>query len=375
MKEFIPFILHFTLSILNPVVYRFRYCLIRCSFAEKIVKVERNHACLKLPGCILSFLKQVNINHFLIMKLVSLFLAALGALLYLEGKAQHFFQIIAYKSVYGITYTISLLPMTLLYAIASFAYFFAYYIVGYRKAVVIQNMARSFPDKRYGEIRCITKKFYTCFVAYFAEITKNISVSVGVLEKRVIFENLEIIDRHVNAGRNVIACLGHCGNWEMLNFMPYKLCHDMYAVYKPLRSGIMNRLMIKVRSRFGMKLIPDKSVIRHILTQKTSPSVYLFLSDQCPQIKEDKYKFDLLNQETYVFSGMEKLARISRSAVVYLHITRLSKGNYRITCIPVCSEAESMNEREITQKYVDLLVENIREEPYGWLWTHKRWKR
>lgn len=265
--------------------------------------------------------------------------------------------------------------MTFLYAMASFAFFLAYHVIGYRKAVVIQNISRSFPNMKYGEIRCVVKKFYTCFTAYFAEILKSISAPTEVLDKKITFENLELIDRHINAGRNVIACLGHCGNWEMLNFMPYKLRHDMYAVYKPLRSEIMNRLMIKLRSRFGMKLIPDKSVIRHILTQKSSPAVYLFLSDQCPRIKDDKYKFELLNQETYVFSGMEKLARISHSAVIYLHITQLSKGNYKVTCIPICSEAESTNEGEISQKYVDLLAENIKEEPYGWLWTHKRWKR
>lgn len=288
---------------------------------------------------------------------------------------KNIFQTILYKGIYAIAYIVSLLPMTFLYAMASFVFFLAYHVIGYRKAVVIQNISRSFPDMKYGEIRCIVKKFYACFTDYFAEIIKSISAPAEVLEKKITFENLELIDSHMNAGRNVIACLGHCGNWEMLNFMPYKLRHDMYAVYKPLRSGIMNRLMIKLRSRFGMKLISDKSVIRHILTQKSSPAVYLFLSDQCPRIKDDKYKFELLNQKTYVFSGMEKLARISHSAVVYLHITQLSKGNYKVTCIPICSEAESTNEGEISQKYVDLLAENIKEEPYGWLWTHKRWKR
>jgi KDO2-lipid IV(A) lauroyltransferase len=284
-------------------------------------------------------------------------------------------QIIAYRSVYGVAYAVSLIPMAFLYAMASFAFFLAYHVIGYRKAVVIQNISRSFPDMKYGEIRCNVKKFYVCFTAYFAELLKSISAPAEVLDKKIIFENLELIDKYVNNGRNIIACLGHCGNWEMLNFMPYKLRHDMYAVYKPLRSGVMNKLMIKLRSRFGMKLIPDKSVIRHILTQKSSAAVYLFLADQCPRIKEDKYKFNLLNQETYIFSGMEKLARISQSAVIYLHITQLTKGNYKITCIPVCSEAETMNEGEITKKYVDLLTENIKEEPYGWLWTHKRWKR
>lgn len=239
----------------------------------------------------------------------------------------------------------------------------------------IQNLSRSFPDKRYGEISFIAKKFYSNFAAYFAEIIKSISVPIEVFNKKIIFENTELIDRHVNDGRNIIACMGHCGNWEMLNFMPCKLRHDMYAVYKPLRSGVMNRMMIKLRSRFGMKLIPDKSIVRHILTKKSSPAVYLFLADQCPRIKEERYKFEFLSQETYVFSGMEKLARASRSAVIYLHVTQLSKGKYKITCKPVCSDAVAVNEGEITRKYVDLLTENIKDEPYGWLWTHKRWKR
>lgn len=284
-------------------------------------------------------------------------------------------QNVAYRGAYAVIYTVSLLPMKFLYGMASITFFLAYYIIGYRKEVVIQNIARSFPDKRYGEIQAISKKFYTCFTAYFAEIIKAISVPAEVLDKKIIFENLALIDQNINLGRNVIVCMGHCGNWEMLNFMPYKIKHEICAVYKPLRSKTINRLMIRLRSRFGTKLITDRSVVRHILSEKSSPSIYLFLSDQSPRIKDEKYRFTLLNQETYIFSGMEKLAHKSRAAVVYLHISQLSKGRYKIICLPICSEAESMDEGEITKKYVDLLAENIREEPYGWLWTHKRWKR
>jgi KDO2-lipid IV(A) lauroyltransferase len=289
-------------------------------------------------------------------------------------KVKQALRIVAHRSVYAATYTLSLLPMTFLYAMASFAFFLAYYIIGYKKEIVIQNVARSFPDKRYGEIHAIVKKFYACFAAHFAEIIKSISVSAEVLDKNLVFENLELIDRYTDAGRNVIACLGHCGNWEMLNFIPHKTHQEVYGVYTPLGSATMNKLMIQLRTRFGLKLISDTKVIRHILSKTSPPSVYLFLTDQCPPLKEEKYKFTLLNQETYVFSGMEKTARTSRAAVIYLHITQLSKGSYKITCIPVCSSAESTNDGEITQKYVDLLTENIKEEPYGWLWTHKRWK-
>lgn len=293
----------------------------------------------------------------------------------IQMKMKHALQAVAYRVLYTFTYAISLLPMGFLYALASLTFFFVYYIIGYRKAVVLQNVARSFPEKRYGEIHAIVKKFYICFVSYFAEMIKSVSAPAEVLDKKIIFENLELIDQYISSGQNVIACLGHCGNWEMLNFMPYKIRHEMYAVYKPLRSGTINRLMIKLRSRFGMKLLADSAVMRHVLSKSPTPAVYLFLADQCPRIKEEKYRFTLLNQETYFFSGMEKLARKGRTAVIYLHITQLSKGNYKVIFVPISANAQSTADGEITQKYIDLLTENIREEPYGWLWTHKRWKR
>ena len=289
-------------------------------------------------------------------------------------KVKEALRIVAHRSVYAAMYALSLLPMTFLYAMASFTFFLAYYIIGYRKGVVIQNVARSFPDKRYGEIHAIVKKFYACLAAHFAEIIKSTSVPAEVLDKKLVFENLELINRYTDAGRNVIACLGHCGNWEMLNYIPHKTHQEVYAVYTPFGSATMNTVMSQLRTRFGLKLIRDTKVIRHILSKTSLPSVYLFLTDQCPPFKEEKYKFTLLNQEAYVFSGMEKSARASRSAVIYLNITQLSKGSYKIACVPICSSAESTTDGEITQKYVDLLSENIKEEPYGWLWTHRRWK-
>ena len=279
-----------------------------------------------------------------------------------------------YRFVYIAIYMVSLLPMKFFYGMASFTFFLVYHLIGYRKVVVIQNIARSFPEKQYGEIHAIVKKFYFSFVSYFAEILKGVSVEAKVLDKQIVFENLELVDLYIKSGRSVIVALGHCGNWEMLNFLPYKIQHDVYAIYKPLSSGLANSLMIKIRSRFGMKLLPDKFAIRHILTQKSFPAVYLFIADQRPRIKDEEYKFKLLNQEAYVFSGMEKLARSTEAAVIYLHITQISRGNYKVCFIPINAKAQSTKKREITQKYVELLTENIKEEPYGWLWTHKRWK-
>src|SRR5690606_16081969 len=128
---------------------------------------------------------------------------------YKQMKIRRTLQAVVYRAVYSVTYVLSLAPMGLLYAMASFIFFLTYYIIGYRKAVVIQNISRSFPEMQYAEIRAIEKKFYDCFVSYFAEMIKAVSAPAEVLDRKIIFENLELIDRYINSGRPVIACLGH----------------------------------------------------------------------------------------------------------------------------------------------------------------------
>lgn len=288
---------------------------------------------------------------------------------------KQFFSGLLYKGLYGSVYLVGLLPMRLLYGISWLAYLLVYRVVGYRRAVVIQNVSRAFPAMRYGQVQAVVKQFYADFTAHFAEIAKSIAILPEKLGSKLTFVDREHIERPLGEGRNVIVALGHCGNWEMLNYMPRVLSRPMYAVYKPLRSETMNRLMISLRSRFGMRLISDSAVVRHLLTRREEPSAYLFLADQSPRIRDEKYHFEFLHQPAYHFSGMEKLARAGRSAVVYLHITQPSKGHYRVVCQPVCDDAGTTGEGEITRKYAELLTRNINDEPCGWLWSHRRWKK
>jgi len=281
---------------------------------------------------------------------------------------------IVYWCTYLLVYALSLLPMRVLYGVGYLIYLLSYYGTGYRKNVVIQNIARAFPEKQYDEVRVVTRRFYRCFAAYLAEMVKSLSASPKRLERNVVVDNTALIATYLNQGRHVIACSGHCANWEVLNVLPRKLPGDIYAVYKPLKSRFANQLMIKIRSRFGLKLVSDASVIRHVRTPGGRPRLYLFLSDQSPRQKDEQYNYAFLHQATYFFSGMERLARRTDSGVVYLNITRRAKGKYTVVAKPICQSASHTEPGQITQEYARLLAGNINEQPHGWLWTHRRWK-
>jgi KDO2-lipid IV(A) lauroyltransferase len=250
-----------------------------------------------------------------------------------------------------------------------------FYLLPYRKNTVIRNLSRSFPEKNEKEIKLIMRNFYRLFTDNVAEIFKSFSVSAIEQAKKVSVTGMELIENQLLNNKHVIICMGHCGNWEILNILPQQASADMYAVYKPLRNDVFDRLFLILRSRFGMQLVQTKAIVRHILTNKRNPSIYFFIADQCPKQVEEKYRVMMLNQPTSMFSGVEKLARSTNAAVMYMHVTRKDRGKYEIVYKPICIESKNTGETEIIKQYALLLEQNIRERPSDWLWTHKRWKR
>ena len=92
---------------------------------------------------------------------------------------------VMYKFLYGFLYLFSLLPMPLLYLLSDGVYALMYYVFGYRKKVVMQNLLIAFPEKTEAERKKIAKKFYRNFLDTFVEIIKLMSASDSFLRKRI----------------------------------------------------------------------------------------------------------------------------------------------------------------------------------------------
>jgi len=60
--------------------------------------------------------------------------------------------------LFHIVYLASKLPLGALYIISDIIFFVNYYIIGYRKKIVYENLKNSFPNKSEKEIKQIQKK-------------------------------------------------------------------------------------------------------------------------------------------------------------------------------------------------------------------------
>ena len=75
-----------------------------------------------------------------------------------------------------------------------------------------------------------------------------------------------------------------------------------------------------------------------------------------------------------IFNGGEILARKTGLATVFLKVSKVKRGHYKAEFIPIALNSKETKEHEITNTFLRLTEEQIREKPEYYLWTHKRWK-
>lgn len=270
---------------------------------------------------------------------------------------------------------LALLPLAVLYGISSFMFYFFYYITRYRRKVVRENLANSFPEKPLNELVKLEKQYYRYLCDLVVEIIKMPNLSKKDLEKRYVFKNMEMVTDQLERGQSLILCSAHYGNWEWgMLALSLKFPNPKYVIFKPLNNELFNEWFYKVRAKFGNSPVAMKQTLRTVIRSKNETSVFCFASDQTPVKSPSDHWLNFLNQPTVVFSGAEKIAMQTNRPVVYIKVNVLKRGYYEAVCVPVAAVPKETQEHEITAAQFTILENHINANPAYWLWSHRRWK-
>ena len=86
-------------------------------------------------------------------------------------------------------YLFSILPFPLLYLISDLLWPVIFYLMPYRRKVVLGNLRSAFPEKSEKERRVIARKFYRHFSDLIFEILKMRTIPPRALRKRIRYSN------------------------------------------------------------------------------------------------------------------------------------------------------------------------------------------
>ncbi|RFS21768.1 lipid A biosynthesis acyltransferase [Chitinophaga silvatica] len=283
---------------------------------------------------------------------------------------------IIYYCLQPVIYGLALLPFPVLYFLSDVMYVLLYYVLSYRKKVVMSNLRASFPDKDEKELKRICKDFYHYLCDMFLETFKTLTISKAEMVKRCSFSQatIDLFDQLAKEEKNAILVMGHKGNWEWAGNTFSILCkQQLYVIYHPLANKRFNNLMYKMRTRFGTKLIAMQDTFREMVKNRNIVNATAFIADQSPQPSTAQW-VDFLHQDTPVFKGTEKIAQKMNSPVVFVSVTKVKRGYYSVEASVLIDTPANQNEGDITIAHTKKLEEDIKEQPATWLWSHRRWK-
>lgn len=292
------------------------------------------------------------------------------------------------KSILWLIHTFGRLPLKFHYFWGGIVSWLMRGILHYRRDVVITNLARSFPEKQYGEIRSIASAFYKHLGDIMAEaIWFGASDYKRLKEQRICtMTNIEVLNEAYENSPSVTVLFSHCGNWEVLggiwsyNFnesFDYPCGDDgVKVVYKKLRSHVWDEVLKKNRCAPLVNYqgeIESERVLRYCIQHRKDRFIYIFPADQYPYSGVHEVG-EFLHQNTKAMQGSVGVAHKLGMSVLYMKMKHVSRGHYEMTFVPISMDASKETPEVLLRKYFDLLEEEIRETPYNWLWSHKRWK-
>ncbi|WP_347374563.1 lysophospholipid acyltransferase family protein [Aequorivita sp. Q41] len=285
-------------------------------------------------------------------------------------------QRLLYILVYPILWMHSILPMRILYIKSTALYFLVYYVIGYRKKVVKDNLALVFPEKTQEERNRIAQNFFKHLCDIIVETIKALTISEKEIRKRFVVTNAEILDSYYQNNRSILLMAGHYGNWEWSGILNKLMQHQAHAVYKPLDNKQFDALVKKTREHFGGIIVSNKKIVGVLFRKwkKGIKTLTYILSDQTPKLGGFKHRDTFLGIDVPMFTGTEELAKKLDFSVLYLKVEKVKRGYYTATFVPLVDNPKEYSDFQITRMFFDSLEEQIKEKPEYYLWSHKRWK-
>lgn len=283
---------------------------------------------------------------------------------------------IVYLIAYPFLWCISMLPFRLLYLFSDFVYLIVYYLIGYRKKTVRENLALALPNLSEKERLAIEKKSFRHLCDMFLEMIKTMTISNKEISKRFVFTNMEVYKNLEAQKKSIAMMLAHYASYEWVISMNAYVNFTAFAIYKKIANPYFDKLVRNIRSRFKANLITTKETIPVIINnnQKKELSIYGFASDQSPRISSAYHWQKFMGVEVPVHTGAEMLSKKYDMNVIFLKVKKVKRGYYQASFEVLSDNAKEVPNYEITDQFLKLVEQQILEAPEYYLWTHKRWK-
>ncbi len=281
-----------------------------------------------------------------------------------------------YTLAYPFIWILSILPFRILYIISDLIYLILYYVIGYRRNVVLSNLKLVFPEKSTEELLTISKKFYKHFVDVFIEMIKTFTASKELIYKHYTFTNIDFLNDLYKDGKSIILVGPHYANWEWIMSLDSFVKYKGYAAYSKIGNKYFNNKILKSRAKFGTIMLPTSNIVSEIIynSQNNIQAAYGLLSDQSPQLNKTHYWSTFFNVKIPIHTGAEMLVKKYNMNMVFIETKKVKRGYYETSFSLIQEDSKENSAYGLTDNFLKKVENHVYKQPEYYLWTHKRFK-
>ncbi len=171
---------------------------------------------------------------------------------------------------------------------------------------------------------------------------------------------------------------GHFGNWELMAYAtPLLTGYTFDIVVRPIDNGVVNRIVHKIRTKTGNRIIEKKDSVWKISESIRNNRVVGMLLDQKASHKEGIY-VPLFNRQVLTHKALALISLKTSYPVLPVYNHRTRDGKYNIYVMqPIFPEkGKSLRTRvfETTLKYNKVFEKIVMKDPSQWYWIHRRFR-
>ncbi len=287
---------------------------------------------------------------------------------------RHFIEYAAYRLT---RWKWSLLPETWAARVGAMTGWIAGTVVRIRRREAEENVARAFPQKPSSWHRQVALASYVHLGREAALLLRMDRWSSAEVRSRVRFEELEEVERAVEAGSGVVVLTAHLGNWEIAGAGLAARGLPLDVVGKGMANLRFQEDLFATRERLGMRVIEIRDAPRGVLRALGRGRVAALLWDQ--NAHRNGIFVPFFGTPAATPRGPALFA-LRTGAPVFVGFA-IREAGWRAEYVLRAERLEiersgdlEVDVAQLASAYHAVLERAIRAHPEQYFWQHRRWK-
>lgn len=241
-----------------------------------------------------------------------------------------------------------------------------------RRIRAIENLQIAFPELAENDRQRLAKEAFRHFGRAATDFLVGEHRSRAELEETMEVRGVEHLDGGLALGKGVIMVTGHFGCFERAPAWTSLAGYPMSVVIRDADQEGVNRLVNRIRTAPGTRVIPRGNAARPILERLKANEIVGIIPDQNA---EDAF-LPFFGRPAGTNLGVGVFHERTGAAIVPVSCVHVAPARYQLEFYPALQPAvgNGVKGEGALLSFNSWLEGAIRRHPEQWLWFHDRWR-